>query len=194
MKRSDVRYACARAKNNNITSDLQPILDQVQVLLAPHQRWSNFKTTWDLLINKNNQIVIINPETDYDYVHSTCLEVSFLVKKGFSLNELNERKLNIVTIVEASMLDTLMTWENYSTAWGIEIDQEMKAIRTKMYNVTSSQISVTEEMIEASKKVPEVNVTTNNEVTPVELKSTPMSDAQIAAFKNAIKATKKDST
>jgi hypothetical protein len=190
MKRSDVRYACTRAKNGNASGEFQLILDQVKALLAPHQRWDNFKTVWDVLIDRSGGIVIIKPETDFNYIHSTCLEASFIAKKGLSFLDLTERQANIVTIVEASMLDSLMTWENYNNAWGIEVDQDLKSIKTKLYNVQDNQITVTDEMIEASKKTPE-GITAPIEERPVTLTAQPMTDEQIKTFNKMLKSKSK---
>lgn len=183
-KRSDIRYACTRAKNKNAAADHQPILNEVSKLLKSHQRWENFKTTWDLLVDKDNNIVIIDPETDRDFVHSTCLEYSFSIKNNIPAS-FTDRQNNIISIVDAMMLDGKMSWNNYNKTWGVEIDYETKMIKTKMYNIPSNQITVTPEMIKASMKEPEGIIEQDVVVLDVpELK--PMSDTQIAEMKNSI--------
>lgn len=183
-KRSDIRYACTRAKKNNATEEHTAILDSVSTLLKPHQRWENFKITWDVLVDKNNNIVIIDPETDRDFVHSTCLEYSISIKNNIEPT-FNDRQNNIIAIVDAIMLDGKMHWENYNKAWGVEIDSDTKMIKTRMYNVPSNQITVTPEMIKASMKEPEGIVEQEIVVLDIpELK--PMTDSQIVEVKNSI--------
>jgi len=185
VTKGNLRYACYRAKKGNITSDIMPLLESIEVKLEAHQRWENFSTEWDILVSDNNEIIIIKPETDYNFIHSTCLEANILSKREMSFSSFDERQRNIIKIIEASMLDELMSWETYNTSWGIEIDHTLKLIKTKLYNVESNQITVTEEMIEASKKEP--TIVPLNAPDPLVLEPTPMSEEEIASLKKMLK-------
>lgn len=149
--RSELRNACFRAKNGVSTEKHAPMLDLVLPLLKDGQRWDNFSTVWDLIVT-SGKIVIVKPEVDYDYVHSTLLEASLYKKQGIDFDSFNDRQISIIAQVESIMLDGVMTWETYNKTWGVSIDPELKKFSTKLYNVSSNQIEVTEEMIVASQK------------------------------------------
>lgn len=149
--KSDYRYACYRAKKGTAEDAL--IKDRLAVLkplLGPAQRWENFAETWDILIDKKGDVVIIQPEMDEDYIHKVCLEAKFKAEKGLDVSFDNDRQMNIVNVLETHMLDGLMDWNNYNEAWGVDIDHEFKRLGTKLYNSRPSQIEVTQEMIDAS--------------------------------------------
>lgn len=150
MNRSELRHACFRAKNNAITPDKQHFLNAVEPLLSPGQNWDNFTKVWDLLVTKTGKIVIIKPETDYDFIHSTCLKANIYALRDLEF-DFSDREANIITIVEIMMLEGLMKWKTYNTDWGIIIDTELGVIRTKLYNRPTNQIDVTSKMIEDSK-------------------------------------------
>jgi hypothetical protein len=176
--RSDVRHACFRAKKNAASEDNKKILAEVEKLLSPGQRWDNFTKIWDVLIDKIGQIVIIKPETNYDYIHSTCLEASLYTKKNLSFDDFSDRQKNIILTVETLMLEKLMTWENYNKNWGVELDPVTKIIKTKLYNAPSRQIEVTPEMITASMKDADGSPLSQ----PTVLEAKPMSEEQKKAF------------
>lgn len=188
--RSELRHACFRAKNNAATDKNRELMALVEPLLEVHQKWSNFATEWDLLVNKNNEIVIIKPEVDHDYIHSTCIEKRLYEKTGTQV-EMDPRQENIVTIIEANMLDGLMTWENYGKVWSVYIDNTLKVIKTKLLNIPSNQLEVTDEMIEASKKDADGSAFTEQEQ-PAPLEATPMSPEQAKAFEEFLAKKNKD--
>lgn len=150
--RSELRHACFRAKKGAVTEKNQPLLDLIQPLLKPHERWENFGKVWDIMLNKASEIKIIKPETNYEYIHNTLLEASLYAKQGIDFDSFDDRQVNIINQVEILMLDNIMSWKNYNRVWGVEIDPELKTLKTKLYNVDPRQIEVTQEMIEASKK------------------------------------------
>lgn len=150
--RSELRHACFRAKKGAASEKNQLLLDVVQPLLKPYQKWENFSKVWDILVDKSGQIKIIKPETNYDYIHSTLLEASLYAKQGIDFDSFDDRQLNIITQVEILMLDNIMNWKNYNRVWGVEVDPELKTLKTRLYNVDPRQKEVTQEMIEASKK------------------------------------------
>lgn len=176
--RSDIRHACFRAKKNVASEENKKVLVEVEKLLSPGQRWGNFTKVWDVLIDRSGKIVIIKPETDYDYVHTTCLEASLYKKKNLSFDDFSDRQKNIILTVETLMLESLMTWENYNKNWGVELDPVTKLIKTKLYNVKSSQIEVTPEMITASMKEADGSALSE----PVILETKPMTEEQKKAF------------
>ncbi len=148
-KRSELRHACFRAKNNNATESNKELLAVVEPLLAIGQRWENFSVEWDLLVAKDGTVKIIKPETDLEFIKTVCMEKAFCVKYGKEENW-DDRDQNVITIVEGVMLDKLMTWDNYSKAWGVDVDIALKLIVTKLFR-QSTQKEVTEEMIQASR-------------------------------------------
>lgn len=188
ITRSDLRNACYRAKKNVAEPRHQALLDMILPLLAEHQRWDNFPAVWDLLI-KGNEIKIITPESDFDYIHNTLLEISLYVKKGmFDLNELDDRQLNIYTIVDIIMLEGVMKWETYNKTWGVAIDPELNQIRTIQYNVKSSQIEVTDEMIKSSMKDADGNaMIAIPKIPETVFDMKPMEDSQKGAFEEFLK-------
>lgn len=149
IKRSELRHACFRAKNGVATEQNMQLLKLVEPLLQPSQRWENFSQEWDLFVS-GDTIKIVKPETDVDFIRNTCLEKHFQTVHKTTVNW-DDRKLNVLTIVELLMLDRLMTWENYNTAWGVEVDFTLKQIRTKLFTAPS-QLEVTSQMIKDSVK------------------------------------------
>ncbi len=146
INRSDIRHACYRIKNN------QPYKPELIALVEPKllngEKWSDFSNTWDVLLDSNDQVVIIKPEVDYDYVHSVCLEAALYKKKGFDW-DFDSRAMNVIQIVELNMMDN-MKWEDYNKTWGVYVDLEIKKIHTKLFKTV--QNIVTPEMIQASQK------------------------------------------
>lgn len=181
ITRSDLRNACYRAKKGVAQDKHRPLLDMIEPLLDVHQRWENFPAVWDVMV-KDDEVKIITPETDYDYIHSTILEASLLDRKGISFDSFDDRQANIITIVQILMLDGIMTWENYNKVWGVKIDPELKQLQTVMYKVTPSQIEVTDEMIKASMKDADGNPLSEQQATETELEVTPMSAEQKKEF------------
>ena len=179
--RSELRHACYRAKKGVATEKNQLLLDLIKPLLQPHQRWENFSKVWDILVSKSGDIKVIKPETNYDYIHNTLLEASLYAKQGIDFDSFDDNQMNIIEQVEILMLDNIMSWKNYNRVWGVEIDPELKTLKTKLYNVDPGQIEVTQEMIEASKKDADGNpLSAQQEPNVLEMK--PMSDAQSKAF------------
>lgn len=179
LKRSTLRHACYRAKNGVATEENLQLLSHVEPLLGPGQTWNNFSVVWDVLVN-NGVVKVIKPETDIDFIRNTCLEKHFSEVHKTTVNW-SDRKANVISIVDGLMLDKLMTWENYNTQWGVDLDPDVKMIKTVMYNVPSSQIEVTPEMIEASKHVDALTTDIPTE-TPTDLTATPMTEDQRRQF------------
>jgi hypothetical protein len=179
--RSELRHACFRAKKGVATEQNRLLLDVIQPLLQPHQRWENFNKVWDILVNKSGEIKIIKPEVNYDYIHSTLLEASLYSKQGIDFDSFDDNQMNIIAQVEILMLDNIMNWNNYNKVWGVEVDPELKTLKTKLYNVDPRQIEVTQEMIEASKKDADGNPLSASPK-PVELEMKPMSAAESRSF------------
>lgn len=179
--RSELRHACFRAKKGAATEKNQPLLDIIQPLLKVHERWENFGKVWDILVNKAGDIKIIKPETNYEYIHNTLLEASLYAKQGIDFDSFDDRQMNIISQVEILMLDNIMNWKNYNRVWGVEIDAQLKTLKTKLYNVDPRQIEVTQEMIQSSMKDADGNpLSAPKEPNVLEMK--PMSDAQSKAF------------
>lgn len=179
--RSELRHACFRAKKGAVTEKNQPLLDIIQPLLQVHQRWENFTKEWDILVTNSGEVKIIKPETNYEYVHNTLLEAALYAKQGIDFDSFDDRQMNIINQVEILMLDNIMKWANYNRVWGVEIDPELKTMKTKLYNVDPKQIEVTQEMIYASMKDADGNpLSPPKEPNVLEMK--PMTDEQNKAF------------
>lgn len=178
--RSEIRHACYRAKNNAISEKNRIILDIVEPMLDRHQRWENFGEVWDVALSKDKQIKIVYPETDYDFIHTVLLKAALYTEMGKSLQDLADREYNLVLQVEHLMLEGVMTWENYNKKWGVVVDKTTNSISTKMYNVSSGQIEVTQEMIEASKKDADGSAFSEKTANILEVK--PMDPEQQKAF------------
>lgn len=190
LRQSDLRHACYRARNDAVTEKNQMYLDLVEPLLNPNQTWDKFGKEWDLLLD-GDDIVIIKPETDYDYIHSTLLEAALLTRKGFALDEMSARQRNIIRIVDVLMLEGIMEWGNYNKDWGVEVDLELGNLRTKLYKTQPGQYDVTVEMIEASKIVPESTVYVGEE--PVVLEVNEEETVSKEEFERMMKEAKKAS-
>lgn len=178
--RSELRHACFRAKKGAATEKHQPLLDVIQSLLQPHQRWENFTTVWDILVDGSGKIKVIKPETNYEYIHNTLLEASLYAKQGIDFDSFDDRQMNIIAQVEILMLENIMTWSNYNKVWGVELDPELKTIKTKLYNIDPKQKEVTPEMIEASKKNADGSPLSEQPSTVLEM--TPMTEEQTKEF------------
>lgn len=150
--RSEIRHACFRAKNKVATEKNKQILSLIEPMLEIHQRWENFSDVWDVIVTKDKQIKIVTPEKDKDFIHTTLLKASLYKELGKDFTDLEDREYNIVVQVEQIMLDKIMNWSNYNKTWGVVFDEISNVLKTVQYNVNSNQITVTQEMIEASKK------------------------------------------
>lgn len=182
VTRSELRNACYRAKKGVATEAHQPLLDMITPLLSDRQNWKNFPSEWDVMI-KGDKVKIIKPETDYNYIHSTLLEAALYKKQGIDFDSFTDRQLNIIHTVEILMLEGLMTWANYNKVWGVVVDPELKQIKTTLYNVKSTQIEVTDDMIKASMKDADGTPLTEPTVKETELEMKPMDAAMEKAFK-----------
>jgi len=178
-KRSELRHSCFRAKKGTATEENKKVLESIEPLLKVGQTFKNFSDVWDILIDPKGKIVIIKPEVNYDYIHSTCIEASLYKKQGIDFDSFDDRQMNIITIVESQMLEGVTSWENYNRIWGVEVDKVLKFIKTKVFKATQLQIEVTEEMINASMKE---EVPVQVEETPVQLSAELMSQETKNAF------------
>ena len=185
-KRSELRHACFRVKKNSATEENKKLTNLIEPLLSISQRFENFVDVWDIMIDKSKNIVIIKPESNLDFVKTVCQEKSFQVKYKTEPDEKTwtDRHQNIVIIVEALMLDNLMTWENYNADWGVEVDPVLKQIGTKLF-VKSKQKEVTQEMIVASMDTPESTEFIGSPINTIETK--PMSKEDIKKFEKFLK-------
>jgi len=181
--RSEIRHACYRAKNKAVSEKNKPILALVEPLMQHNHRWDNFSEVWDVIVTKNKEIKIVYPETNYDYIHTTILKAQLYDEMGKSMEDLDDRALSLFMQVDQIMLNGVMSLANYSKSWGVVVDPSTNSIKTQLYNVSSNQIEVTPEMIEASKKDADGNAFSEKkeqESNVLEMK--PMDDAQRKAF------------
>lgn len=183
MKRSDVRHALFRMKNGQPKVGCEELYEVVESMIPTGHSWNTFGTGWDVLI-KNGQVLIIKPETDYNYVHSTCLEYSLCAKNNVK-PDFDPRQANVIAIVESTMLDGKMTWANYNKNWGLTIDEDRGFIQTKLFATQVNE--VTPEMIRNSAKSDGAAMTAVPELPKVEVsdfKPTVLTDAQRALIEH----------
>lgn len=147
MERGELRHALYRKKNGIPREDASQLYALIEPMIPPGESWDTFSLGWDILL-VGGDIIIISPEVDYDFIHSTCLEISMYAKTRQSLPELTNRQRNVITIVEANMLDGKMKWETYNKEWGISVIKELRRINTRMFK-TNINI-VTDKMISNS--------------------------------------------
>lgn len=146
MTRSEIRHALYRARNGLMVRGKESLYDEVQKKIPVNESWETFAKNWDVFY-KNGNIIVIKPETDYDFIHTTCIEKSLHVKNGMQMDA-TDRQLNAIQIVELNMLEGKMTWLNYNQAWGVSVDHELKKINTRLFLTSVNE--VTEEMIKNS--------------------------------------------
>lgn len=153
LSRSEIRYACFRVKNNAAEEKHQKIVQEVVFpAMKEPRRIDDFAVKWDIVLTKDGSVQIVDTEQDEAFIKDTCLEASLLVKLGKDLSDLDVRKQNVITVVESEMLSGITTWENYNKTWVVVYDPSLKRVKIKLLNVKPSQLEVTDEMIENSKK------------------------------------------
>lgn len=183
-QRSEIRHACYRAKNGSVMENNKEILARVEPLLEIHQNWKNFGEVWDVIVTKSSDIKIVYPETNHDFIHRTLLKAQLYSELGKPFTDLDDRAYSLTQQVEQLMLNDIMTWENYNTVWGVAINGEINSIKTVLYNSKPSQIEVTDDMIEASKK--EADGSAFSEQKPNILQLQQMNETQTKAFEDFI--------
>lgn len=179
--RSELRHACYRAKNNAATEKNKVVLEVVEPLLSDSQTWSGFGTKWDLMLDTNNNIKIIKPEVDSEFIKDTCLEIKMSIKNDMPLDDLSERQLNVKHIVESQMLDGIMTWQNYNKVWKVFVDKDVGMIGTSVIHEQPTQKPVTDEMIQGSMK-PAKGIESIEKTTISMNEPTAMTPEEIAKF------------
>ena len=149
LTRSKVRGICARMRvgaEPPVGSD--NLIEQILPLIPMGENWSTYKKGWDISVDRNEKIYVFKPESDIDFIRSVCAEAKMKFKYEGTVNFDDNRSQNIVDIIESSMLDNLMNWNNYNETWNVEIDQETKHIKTKYFKTI--QNIVTPKMISES--------------------------------------------
>ena len=149
--RKDIRYSIYRCNRpGNHPDKYKKIYDWVIEQLPEKFVPQDFTKTWDILIARSGDLVFVSPERDIHYIQSTCAEAKVLAKHNMSFNGLDDRQLNIVSMVETAMLEGKQTWQNYSEAWRVTLDTETGQVSTQTINVPIGQTMITEAMIQAS--------------------------------------------
>lgn len=140
--RASVRYACYRRQKGIQAESHQEILQEVEKTMLPTDRWEDFSKKWDVFVNKKTGIKRIVPETNFDYVHTTCTEFKVMSKMGLSLEEiqekLDERQQNVFEIVMLNNIEDDFT--GYGETWNVTIDKgssrlEVKSLKTKLNKI-----------------------------------------------------------
>lgn len=150
-KRSEIRYACYKAKNGVITDETKPVLDAVSGLLEIHQRWENFSKEWDVMVTKSG-IVIIKPESDIAFVNETLSKAKIYDDLGKDFSSFSDRETNILHQVELLLLEGIQSWKTFNVNWVVRIDRDTNQIKVTSINAKPIQKEVTDEMIASSMK------------------------------------------
>lgn len=177
--RSEVRHACFRAKKKADNEKHKEVLDLVKSKLPEGYRFENFAELWDVMVTGGN-ITIVQPESDYDFIHETCTEAAVMARLGKDFSAMTARQQNVIAVVENEMLDGLTVWKEYNRKWGVTLDTELKKIKIKLFSVKPSQLEVTDEMITSSMKDADGSALTIEQVNALEAK--PMDEKQRAMF------------
>lgn len=156
--RKQIRYSIARCRQpGEHPEQYQKIFDFVKEFIPAGYDLDDFPEEWDVMVSRNGEVVIVEPERDIGYIQSTCAEAKVLSKHGINFDDLNDRQLNIVRIVETSMLEGLMDWTNYGDKWRVTLDTATGSIGTQMIKTPLGQKAVTDEMIEKSSQAVDPN-------------------------------------
>lgn len=149
-RRKDIRYSIARCrKPGEHPAENQEIYDWVMAQKPAELDVNGFPDKWDIIVAKG-KIAFVEPERDISYIQATCAEAKVLSKHGIGFDDLTDRQINIIKIIELAMLDNLMSWENYAEAWRVILDADNGKINTQLLGSPMGQKAVTPEMIEDS--------------------------------------------
>jgi len=149
-RRKDIRYSIARCrKEGEHPPENMEIFTWVMEQKPEKLDIADFPDKWDIMLSKDT-ILFVEPERDISFIQQTCAEAKVLTKHNIGFDELSDRQKNIITIVETSMLDGKMTWENYSDGWRVTLDVSNNQMGTQLLGGSPGQKAVTSEMIEQS--------------------------------------------
>ena len=176
INRSKLRHACYRMKNGVATPANETMILCITSQMAPHMTWKNFGVVWDVMVTSQGKVLVIKPEHDTDFIHKTLLKMGLYVESNTPLTKLSEREFNVVEQVRPLLLEGIMDWMNYDSVWGVSLEKDTNVIKTVLFNAPKTQIEVTAEMIEASKKDADGAAFTPPPV--VELTAKPVTDEQ----------------
>lgn len=145
FSRSNIRYACYRKQNNTHTEKHQLLLDDVEKVLLPTDTWEGFSNVWDIFVAQD-KITRIVPETDIDFIHTTCTEIKVKTNMGISdeeiYKELSDRQKNIYNIVLLNSIEP--NFSQYGEAWKVIVDQGAKRIEVRSLKTKNNPIKFTE--------------------------------------------------
>lgn len=179
MDRSELRHVLYRAKNGMFSESKEHIYNMVEPLIPLNESWKTFANNWDVFY-KDGVVTVIKPETDYEFIHATCLERSFCAKNAIEMDA-SSRQLNALQIVELNMLENKMKWETYNITWGVGVDHVLKRINTRLFATSINK--VTPEMIANSAKSDGAAMSEMPTISSISLSQpTPMTDAEIEQF------------
>lgn len=141
FERSDVRYACYRKQKGIDAEKHQEIISEIDKIKLPTDKWEDFSTGWDVFVTPK-EITRIVPETDFDYIHTTCTEFKVKTNMGLSNEEIYEqadkRQKNIFEIVMLNNIED--DFSGFGETWRVSVDQgskriEVKSLKTKLNKV-----------------------------------------------------------
>lgn len=151
--RKQIRYSIKRCRaEGEHPQNHQEVFNYVMEKLPEDLDIHKFPKEWDVIVSRKGELVFVEPERDLDYIQATCTEAKILSKRQIDFtDELNDRQLNIINIVENLMLDNKMTWENYGDAWKVTLDLATSKMDTRLLNVKPGQVVVTQQMLDEMK-------------------------------------------
>ncbi len=149
ISRSNARHTLFRAKNGVPKTDQESVelYASVEKLIPQNESFASFSVGWDILVSATGELSVIVPETDYDFIFATCVKKSIAEEMNVA-PVLSPREQNVIQIVEASMLERLMTWTTFNKTWGVSVDYTLKRINTRLFGTKTNKVS--DEMIAAS--------------------------------------------
>jgi hypothetical protein len=146
FKRQEVRHTCFRKSNNSVyAEDRQYIVDHIEEhVMLPSDAWEDFSKKWDVFVTKEG-ISRIVPEVDYDFVHSTCIEIQTKIAIGQDpaavYSSLAQRQKNIFDMIELNYLGEHVDWSEYNKSWIVEINHQSKRIEVKSLNTQVNEVT-----------------------------------------------------
>jgi len=146
--RYDVRNAIHR-KRRGLQPKKPEIIDIVEPMMrAKNYEWHSFSKLWDVIVHKENGIIIVPNISDLPTAESVCAQVKIVAEMNIE-KEWNAEETAIIENIESQFLDGIMDWKNYRDEWGIKKNSDTDKIETYLIKRKPLQNPVTQEMIDA---------------------------------------------
>ncbi len=147
---------------------VKEIVEVVAPIIPVGESWDTFSMNWDIMMKPSGEIVVIKPETDINFIETTCLKKHICESSKIPFVG-SDREDNVIDIVEMNMLSN-MNWVDYNRTWSVSMDYDIKRITTRLFKTVVNEVKFPE-----PDPIPE-------EVVPMQVEATPMSDEEISRF------------